>query len=63
MRCYACDHILKPSEATRKFKKSGAFTDLCNKCLSSISEGDEFTETVDGAGVDEEDDYEDEDDS
>lgn len=56
MRCYACDHILKPSEATRKFKNSGVFTDLCNQCLSTISDDSDFVETVEGAGVDDVDD-------
>ncbi len=53
MRCTACNNILKPSEATRKFKLSGVFTDLCNPCLSTIT-GDEFTETVEGEGEDDE---------
>lgn len=53
MRCYACDHILTPSESTRKFKRSGVFTDLCNSCMGTIA-GDVFTDTVEGEGTDEE---------
>jgi hypothetical protein len=49
MRCYACNNILKPSESTRKFKESGAFTDMCEVCLGTIAE----VETVEGAGEDE----------
>lgn len=48
-RCYCCNNILKPSESTRKFKDSGAFTDMCEGCLSTIAE----VETVEGAGEDE----------
>ena len=48
-RCYCCNKILKPSEATRKFKESGVFTDMCNECLGTIAE----VETVDGLGEDE----------
>lgn len=55
MRCYCCNNILTPSESTRKFKESGAFTDMCNSCLSTIMEDDDkFTATVDGEGTDEE---------
>jgi hypothetical protein len=50
MRCYCCNKLLKPSEATRKFKESGVFTDMCNECLSTISEE---VETVEGEGNDE----------
>lgn len=38
MRCQACNVILTTQEATRKFKESGDFVDLCNKCLSTIDE-------------------------
>lgn len=50
MRCYACNKLLKPSEATRKFKESGAFTDMCDECLSTISD----IPTVEGEGADDE---------
>lgn len=48
MRCYCCDHILKPSEATRKFKESEEYTEMCDQCLTTIAEVD----TVDGEGKD-----------
>ena len=32
MRCYCCDVILKTSEAVAQFK-SGAYTEMCNKCI------------------------------
>lgn len=54
MKCYACDHILTPQEATRKFKLSGEYTDMCNQCLKTI---DDEIETVDSK-VAEDDDYE-----
>jgi hypothetical protein len=38
MRCYCCNVILTPVEATRKFEESGAFVDMCNKCFSTIAE-------------------------
>jgi hypothetical protein len=50
-RCYCCNHILKPSEATRKFKESGVYTEMCNTCLGTI---DDSVETVEGEAVDEE---------
>ena len=53
MRCQCCNNILKPSESTRKFKLSGAYTDMCSPCLSTITDN-EFTETVEGEGQDEE---------
>lgn len=45
MRCYSCDCILNPEESVRKFKGSGQFTELCSKCLRTISE----IETVEGS--------------
>ena len=51
MRCYCCDRILKPSESTRKFKESQAYTDMCDGCLSTISDD---VETVEGEGTDDE---------
>jgi hypothetical protein len=57
VRCDCCNKILKPSESTRKFKLSGAYTNTCNECLAEIADdSDEFTKTVEGAGVDEGDD-------
>lgn len=54
MRCYCCNNILKPSESTRKFKESGAFTDMCDKCLTEIDDGSVYAATVEGEGVDDE---------
>lgn len=50
MRCYCCDNILTPREATRKFKESDTYTDTCDKCLNEIAD----IETVDGEGTDDE---------
>jgi hypothetical protein len=55
MRCAACNNILSTSESVRRFKSSGDFVDLCNKCLSTISEE---VETIEGIASDEEE-YED----
>jgi len=38
MRCYCCNVILTPQEATRRFVKSGEFVDMCNTCLATISD-------------------------
>ena len=51
MRCTACNVILTTSESVRRFKDSGEFVDLCNKCLSTISED---VTTVEGIASDEE---------
>lgn len=51
MRCSACNVILTTSESVRRFKDSGDFVDLCNKCLSTISED---VSTVEGIASDEE---------
>lgn len=51
MRCYCCDNPLSPRESTRRFKVSGFFTDMCDKCLNTIS--DEGIDTIDGEGDDE----------
>lgn len=57
MRCSACNVILSTTESVRRFKGSGEFVDLCNKCLSTISDD---VETVEGIASEEEseaDDY------
>lgn len=55
MRCSACNNVLSTSESVRRFKNSGDFVDLCNKCLSTISDD---VEVVDGQAADEdENDY------
>jgi hypothetical protein len=51
MRCYCCNNSLSGAEAVRKFKESGAFTDMCDRCLSEIRE--EGLETVEGEAEDE----------
>ena len=54
MRCYACNNILTTSEATARFKGSGDFTELCNKCISTIDDDVEVTE-----GNDDDEDFDD----
>lgn len=44
MKCSCCDVILTTQEATRKFKDSGDFVDMCNKCLSTIDDVVSYTE-------------------
>lgn len=44
MRCQACNVILNTQESIRRFKGSGEFVDLCNKCLGTISEDVQTTE-------------------
>jgi hypothetical protein len=45
MRCQACNVILNTQESTRRFKGSGEFVDLCNKCLGTINDD---VQTTDG---------------
>lgn len=44
MRCECCNQLLTTQEATRKFKTSGTFVDMCNKCLDTISDEVDVTE-------------------
>lgn len=44
MRCYCCNKILSNQEATRKFKTSGEFVDMCNKCLTTVDEDVQYTD-------------------
>ena len=44
MKCECCDKILTSQEATRKFKESGTFVDMCNECLDTISDDVEVTD-------------------
>ena len=45
--------VLTPQESTRKFKVSGDYVDMCNKCLHTIDDEVQYTE---GNG-DEDDDF------
>ena len=42
MRCLSCNKMLSDYEATRKYKGSKQFIDLCNLCfsLSDLNQGD-----------------------
>lgn len=53
MKCDACDVILTTAESVRKFKDSGTYVNLCNKCLATISDS---VTTIDGDAEDEDDD-------
>jgi exonuclease VII small subunit len=53
MKCSCCDVILTTQESVRKFRNSGEYVDMCNKCLSTISDD---VQVVDG-DADDEDDY------
>lgn len=53
MRCYCCDRLLTPQEATRKFTLSNTYTDTCDKCLREIE-----ADTTDGEGYEEKEEYE-----
>ena len=55
MRCNACNVILTNPEATRRFRNSGTFVDLCNKCLHTI---DDDIPTEEGQCAEDEDEYE-----
>ena len=56
MRCDCCNVILTPQESTRKFA-SGAYVDMCNTCLATISEDVVVKES---RNFDKEDNYDDE---
>jgi hypothetical protein len=49
MKCSCCDVILTTAESVRKFKGSGEYVDMCNKCLATISDD---VATVDGEASD-----------
>jgi hypothetical protein len=51
MKCSCCDVILTTAESVRKFKGSGQYVDMCNKCLATISDD---VDTVDGVAAEEE---------
>ena len=53
MRCYCCNNPLSGAEATRKFKESGVFTDMCDRCLGEILDDNDL-ETVEGQAEDDE---------
>jgi hypothetical protein len=38
MKCSCCDVILSTRESVRKFKSSGEYVDMCDKCLFTISD-------------------------
>lgn len=44
MRCSCCNVILTTQESTRKFKVSGDYVDMCNKCLNTIDEDVQYSE-------------------
>lgn len=59
MRCYCCGNILTTQESVRRFRDSGTYTEMCNKCLSTITDDSDALATIDGLAEDEElfDDY------
>ena len=44
MRCECCNVLLTTQESTRKFKTSGEYVDMCNKCLHTIDDEVSYTE-------------------
>lgn len=36
MRCYCCNHLLSDFEATRRFKESKEFAEMCNECVKTL---------------------------
>lgn len=52
MRCYCCNNLLTPTQATRRFKESETYTDMCDKCLNEIVD-DYDLEVVEGNADDE----------
>ena len=54
MKCSCCDVILSTRESVRKFQSSGEYVDMCDKCLSTISDD---VAVIEGK-ADDEDEYE-----
>lgn len=46
MRCYSCNNNLTDAESTRRGAMSGAYLDLCNKCLkqTNIATNESFSD-------------------
>jgi hypothetical protein len=42
MRCVCCDVILTDFEATRKFKESNTYADMCTTCVKTLPDDIEF---------------------
>lgn len=59
MKCLSCDIILTNFEATRKYKSTGEYMELCNKCFAPIQSQVPVIIRRDLMGRD--DDYDDED--
>ena len=38
MRCASCNTVLTDFEATRKYKNTQHYVDLCNKCFKSVED-------------------------
>lgn len=61
MRCQCCDRNLNDFEATRKYKSTGAFADLCNRCVKEMDGEVKFQSRTDlepnAMAEDEETDY------
>lgn len=47
MKCLSCDKILSDFEASRKYKQSSMFIDLCSNCLDGLD-----IETTDNPNLD-----------
>lgn len=56
MRCECCNVLLTPREATRRFKESGSYVDMCDRCLDTISDQVEYTA---GNNIQDDDDFSD----
>lgn len=46
MRCLSCNKLLSDKEATRAYKSTGEYLDLCDHCLEPIKED---IQTIEGA--------------
>lgn len=47
MRCLSCNRALSDREATRKYKSTGEFLDLCDNCYAPIKEEVKVDERAD----------------
>ena len=51
MRCASCDSVLSDHEQSKKDRETGAFLDMCNKCLTFNAHA-EYNYSIDSGTID-----------
>jgi len=57
MRCNCCNKLLSDFEATRRFKETKEFVDMCNECVDTLPKDIRFINRTDLDPVVNEEDY------